>query len=164
MKTYLLAFFMFLSCAISAQIEYPRLEVDSLGQAIVIMTVEQAQELDNNTDLLLLFEKLDGELGKYDEVCLRVIGQKDAGIAVQDLEIKKLRESLNNKDEQIVKLQREITLKEEKGESFERELKKKDEEIRLHKDEIKRVKLNSILGGSISSVGVIGLIIALIFK
>jgi hypothetical protein len=155
---------MFLSCAISAQIEYPRLEVDSLGQAIVIMTVEQAQQLDNNTDLLLLFEKLDGELGKYDEVCIKVIGQKDAVIAVQDLEIKKLRESLNNKDEQISKLQKEVFLSEEKSSSFERELKKKDEEIELHKDEIKRVKLNSILGGSITSVGIIGLIIALVLK
>jgi len=164
MKNILLTLLIFLSLSVSAQIDYPRMEVDSLGQAIVIMTVEQAQALDNNTDLLNLFEKLDGELGKYDEVCLRVIGQKDAVIVVQDLEIKKLKESLLNKDDQIVKLQKEIFLNEEKNASFQRELTKKDEEIQLHKDEIKRVKLNAILGGSISSVGVIGLIIALIFK
>jgi len=164
MKNLLLVLLTFFAISTSAQIQYPRMEVDSLGQAIVIMTIEQAQELDNNTDLLNLFEKLDGELGKYDEVCLRVIGQKDAVIAIQDIEIKKLKESLVNKDEQITKLQREIILNEEKSASYQRELTKKDEEIELHKKEITRVKRNTILGGSISSVGVIGLIIALIIK
>jgi peptidoglycan hydrolase CwlO-like protein len=164
MKKLILAIILLITFNVSAQIEYPRLEVDSLGQAIVIMTVEQAQQLDNNADLLMLFEKLDGELGKYDEVCIRVIGQKDAVIAVQDLEIKKLKESLTNKDEQITKLQQEVILNEEKNESFTRELAKKDEEIKLHKDEIKRVKVNSVIGGSITSVAIIGLIIALVFK
>jgi len=164
MKKLLLAILILLPFNIFSQIEYPRMEVDSLGQAIVIMTVAQAQALDNNTDLLILFEKLDGELGKYDEVCIRVIGQKDAVITVQDFEIKKLKESLTNKDDQIVKLQKEVTLYEEKDRSCERELAKKDEEIQLHKKEIRRVKLNTLLGGSITSVGVIGLIIALIYK
>jgi chromosome segregation ATPase len=164
MKKLILAFLLLFSVTAYSQIEYPRFETDSLGKAIVIMTVEQAQALDNNTDLLNLFEKLDAQLGNYDEVCIRVIGQKDAVIAIQDMEIKKLKESLINKDDQITKLQKEVSLNEAKIASFETELKKKDEEIELHKGEIKRVKLNSILGGSIGSVGIVGLIIALILK
>jgi uncharacterized protein (DUF3084 family) len=164
MKNLLLAFLLLFSLTVYSQIEYPRFETDSLGRAIVIMTVEQAQALDNNTDLLTLFEKLDVQLGEYDEVCIRVIGQKDAVIAAQDIQIKTLKESLLNKDDQIVKLQKEVSLNEAKISSFETELKKKDEEIELHKGEIKRVKTNAILGGSISTVGVIGLIIALILK
>ena len=164
MKNLLLTFLLLFSLTAYSQIEYPRFEKDSLGRAIVIMTVEQAQALDNNTDLLNLFEKLDTQLGEYDEACIRVIGQKDAVIAVQDIQIKTLKESLLNKDDQIVKLQKEVSLNEAKISSFETELKKKDEEIELHKGEIKRVKTNAILGGSISTVGVIGLIIALILK
>jgi len=164
MKNLLLTFLLLFSLTAYSQIEYPRFEKDSLGRAIIIMTVEQAQALDNNTDLLNLFEKLDTQLGEYDEACIRVIGQKDAVIAVQDIQIKTLKESLLNKDDQIVKLQKEVSLNEAKISSFETELKKKNEEIELHKGEIKRVKTNAILGGSISTVGVIGLIIALILK
>jgi peptidoglycan hydrolase CwlO-like protein len=164
MKNLLLTFLLLFSLTAYSQIEYPRFEKDSLGRAIVIITVEQAQALDNNTDLLRLFEKLDTQLGEYDEACIRVIGQKDAVIAVQDIQIKTLKESLLNKDDQIVKLQKEVSLNEAKISSFETELKKKNEEIELHKGEIKRVKTNAILGGSISTVGVIGLIIALILK
>jgi uncharacterized protein (DUF3084 family) len=164
MKNLILAFLLLFSLTAYSQIEYPRFETDSLGRAIVIMTVEQAQALDNNTDLLNLFEKLEAQLGDYDEACIRVIGQKDAVIAFQDIQIKTLKESLDNKDDQIVKLQKEITLNEAKISSFETELKKKNEEIELHKGEVRRVKTNAILGGSISSVGFIGLIIALILK
>lgn len=164
MKKLILAFALLFSVTAYSQIDYPRFDTDSLGKAVVIMTVEQAQSLDNNTDLLRLFEKLDAQLGDYDEVCIRVIGQKDAVIAFQDIEIKKLKESLVNKDDQITKLQKDITLNEAKVSSFETELKKKNEEIELHKDEIKRVKTNAILGGGISTVGIIGLVIALILK
>ena len=38
----------------SQEIEYPRYQVDSLGQSVVVMTIEQAQTLDNNSDLLEL--------------------------------------------------------------------------------------------------------------
>ena len=74
------------------------------------------------------------------------------------------KESLLNKDEQIVKLQKDISLNEGKITSFETELKKKNEEIELHKGEIRRVKKNAILGGGISAIGAIGLLIALILK
>ena len=164
MKKITLISLLLFSLTAYSQIDYPRFSTDSLGQAIVMMTVEQAQSLDNNTDLLRLFEKLDTQLGEYDEACIRVIGQKDVVIASQDIQIKTLKESLLNKDEQIVKLQKGISLNEGKITSFETELKKKNEEIELHKGEIRRVKKNAILGGGISAIGAIGLLIALILK
>jgi peptidoglycan hydrolase CwlO-like protein len=166
MKKFILALIVLLAAQVNgfSQTDYPRFATDSLGQAIVMMTVEQAQSLDNNTDLLRLFEKLDTQLGDYDEACIRVIGQKDVVIASQDIQIKTLKESLLNKDEQIVKLQKDISLNEGKITSFETELKKKNEEIELHKGEIRRVKKNAILGGGISAIGAIGLLIALILK
>jgi len=166
MKKFILALIVLLTVQANAfsQISYPRFDTDSLGRGVVIMTIEQAQSLDNNTDLLRLFEKLDTQIGEYDEVCIRVIGQKDAVIAFQDIEIKKLKESLLNKDDQIGKLQKEVSLSTGKITSFESELKKKDEEIKLHKGEIRRVKRNAIVGGSISTIGFIGLIITLILK
>ena len=146
-----------------SQIAYPRYETDSLGQKIVLMTVEQAQALDNNSDLLKLFENLDTELSDYDEVCLRVIGQKDAVIAAQDVQIKNLRDAAFNKDSIIVNLQVALSKTESKVQSLEREMLKKDDEIKLHRDELVRVKTNMWIGGSTSTLAIIGLIIGIIF-
>ena len=58
MKKLLTTILLALSFAASGQIDYPKVETDSLGQKIVIMTIEQAQKLDNSSDLLVLFGKL----------------------------------------------------------------------------------------------------------
>ena len=78
------------------KIEYPRYEVDSLGQKVLVMTIEQAQSLDNSTDLLVLFQKLNAQMSDYDSVCVKVINDKDKVIASQKMEIAKLKESINN--------------------------------------------------------------------
>lgn len=160
---YTLAFLlMFCTSFLFSQLSYPRYEIDSLGQKIVLMTIEQAQALDNNSDLLKLFENLDTQLSDYDEICIRVIGQKDAVIAAQDIQMKTLKESLYNKDSVIVNLQLSLAKTEAKVQSLERELLKKDDEINLHKDELVRVKTNMWIGGSTSTLAIIGLIIGII--
>ena len=40
---------------------------------------------------------------------------------------------------------------------------KKDDEIKLHRDELVRVKTNMWIGGSTSTLAIIGLIIGIIF-
>ena len=92
----------------SKPIEYPKFEVDSNGQQVLVMTIEQAQALDNATDLLVLLERLNTQMGDYDSICVKVINDKDKVIASQKMEIAKLKESLNNKDEQIKALQGEV--------------------------------------------------------
>jgi chromosome segregation ATPase len=132
-----------------AQIEYPRYETDSLGQKIVLLTVEQAQSLDNNTDLLTLFEKMESQIGDYDSVCLKVVSDKDKVIASQTVQIENLKKALDNKDAQIANLQENIKKLDLKVISLEKEIDNKNKEIGLHLGEIKRVKRNSILGGGI---------------
>lgn len=160
---YQLAFFLLLcSHFLFSQITYPRYEIDSLGQQIVLLTVKQAQALDNNSDLLKLFENLDTQLSDYDEICIRVIGQKDAVIAAQDIQLKTLKESLYNKDSVIINLQIALAKTESKVESLERELLSKNSEIKLHKDELVRVKTNMWIGGSTSTLAIVGLILGII--
>jgi len=162
MKYTIAILLMFCTSFLFSQLAYPRYEVDSLGQKIILMTIEQAQALDNNSDLLKLFENLDTQLSDYDEICIRVIGQKDAVIAAQDVQMKTLKESLYNKDSVIVNLQLSLAKTEAKVQSLERELLKKDDEINLHKDELVRVKTNMWIGGSTSTLAIIGLIIGII--
>ena len=35
-----------------AQIQYPKFEIDSLGQKVVVMTIPQAMKLNNNSNIL----------------------------------------------------------------------------------------------------------------
>jgi hypothetical protein len=145
-----------------AQSDYPKVTVDSSGIAVVTMTLEQAQVLDNKAELLDLFEKLNGQLGDYDSVCIRVINEKDIVIAKQDVQIKKLNDLSNNKDKQIENLQSQIA-DYKKSELLSKELiSNKDKEIGEHKDEIKRLKTKMVIGGSTGGLIIIGLIILLI--
>lgn len=146
----------------NGQITYPRIETDSLGQKIVIMTIEQAQKLDNTSDLLVLFEKLDEELGNYDKTCIEVINKQGQVITSQEIEISKLKELVQVKDKQIDILQRDIAAYIAKEKLFEQELvnlQKISDEYRV---ELGKQKLRSVIGGSASGLAIIGLIVTLI--
>ena len=95
MKSILLIFALIISLfSYSQKIDYPKFDIDSLGQQVVVMTIEQAQALDNNSDLLLLFEKLNSQMADYDSVCVKVINDKDNVIVSQKMEISNLKKSL----------------------------------------------------------------------
>ena len=126
------------------------------------MTLEQAQALDNNTDLLILFEKLDSGINNIDTICVRVINEKDEVINQQTIQIYNLKEALDNKDQQILNLQKSIEEKDKSILLLEKVITNKDTEINLHLGEIKRVKKKALVGGLVGGTSIIGLIIALI--
>lgn len=143
-------------------IEYPRYETDSLGQQVLVMTIEQAQSLDNSTDLLLLLEKLNTQMGDYDSICVKVINDKEQVIASQKMEIAKLKESLNNKDEQIKSLQGEVASYLKKILILEDQLVNRQKVIDEKNLQIKKMKTKMIFGGVGGGVAIIGLILSLV--
>ena len=153
-----------LSFKLSAQssIEYPRFDVDSNGQKVVVMTFQQAQSLDNSTDLLNLLEKLNIQMEDYDSICVNVINDKDKIIISQKIEIYKLKESLYNKDEQIKSLQSEVYSYKDKVEITENQISNKDEVIKEKNIQIRKMKTKMIFGGISSSFIITGLILILI--
>lgn len=162
MKKFILALLLFAASSVYGQIEYPRYEKDSLGQIVVVMTVEQAQKLDNATDLLVLFEKLNSQIAEYDSVCLKVITSKDKVIAEQTIQINKLKEACDSKDQQIIDLQKIIAKREETIANLDSQLKKSEEIQLVYKKEVRRLKTKMIVGGSIGGLSIIGLIIGII--
>lgn len=162
MKKLLFALMFLVTSSVFAQIEYPRHEKDSLGQSVVIMTVEQAQALDNSTDLLVMFEKLNSQIAEYDSVCLKVIADKDRIIAAQTIQIAKLKETCDNKDQQIIDLQKIISKREETIVNLDLQLKKSEEIQLVYKREVRRLKTKIIVGGSLGGLSIIGLIIGII--
>jgi len=144
------------------KIEYPRYETDSLGQQVLVMTIEQAQSLDNGTDLLGLLQKLNTQMGDYDSVCVKVINDKEVVIASQKMEIKKLKESLTNKDEQIASLQGEVAAYLKKILILENEVANRQKVIDEKNLQIRKMKTKMVVGGLGGGVAIIGLILGLI--
>ena len=93
---------------VTPEIKYPRYEVDSLGQKVIIMTIPQAMKLNNNSNILDKFEKLQAEMRDYENICVKVINEKDEAIAKLDIVITKQDGQLVIKDDKIKALQGEI--------------------------------------------------------
>lgn len=162
MKRLLIALFFLLSINSYAQIEYPRYEKDSLGQTIVLLTIEQAQALDNSSDLLALFVKLDSQITNYDSVCIKVVADKDKVISGQTVQISNLKENLEIKDQQIANLQATIVKKDAIIVNLKKEVNNGEETIAANKKEIKRLKGKMVLGGSLGGITIIGLIFGIL--
>jgi hypothetical protein len=145
-------------------IDYPRCDIDSNGQHIVIMTIQQAQSLDNATDLLNLLEKLNIQMIDYDSVCINVVNAKDKVIISQKLEINNLKESLDNKNQQIVILQNEISSYNKKISIMQDIIDNRQQIVDLKDKQIKKLKSNLIWGGIGGGALITVLILALIAK
>jgi hypothetical protein len=155
--------FLFLTMSVSAQvIDYPRFETDSLGQKVIVMTIEQAQALDNKTDLIPLFEKLNVQIGSVDSACIKVINEKDMVIASQDFQISNQKSLLIIRNKEILNLQGQIVDYKNKEVTYIKEIENKDKEIKLHLDKIRKQKVNMFLGGGIGGVAIVGLVLSLL--
>ena len=144
------------------KIDYPRFEIDSLGQQVLVMTIEQAQNLDNGADLLVLLQKQNTQMGQYDSVCVKVINDKEQVIASQKMEIAKLKESINNKDLQIKALQGEVVSYLKKILILEDQVNNRQQVIDEKNLQLRKMKTKMIVGGFGGGVAIIGLILSLL--
>ena len=147
-----------------AQSSYPRIETDSLGQSVVVMTVAQAQKLDNAVDLLAMFESMNADIDQYNDACIKVVNDQGKLIESLGQDIASLKELYAVKSTQVDTLQASINLYISKDLLWQGEtdnLRKISEE---YKDEVRRGKMRSLIGGSASGIIIIGLITALILK
>jgi len=163
MKKILLLAVLLISLNVFTQIDYPRFDVDSLGQTVVVMTIEQAQVLDNKAEMLALFESMNSDINEYQEFCVKVINEKEEVIAKQDIQIKNLSDLNSNKDDQIENLKSQIVNYQVKETMWSEEVLNKDKEIKLHKEKINKQRNRMILGGSIGGAIISGLIAIILF-
>lgn len=146
------------------KIEYPIYVVDSTGQKVVQMTIAQAMKLDNNTELLGLFEQLGVEMGNLDAVCIKVIDDKNLVISSQKIEIINLKENLEIKNQEIKVLQNEAF-------AYVKKIVLLEEQVGVQKDivvekntQIKGLKKKMVFGGLIGGAIITGLTYLLIVK
>lgn len=165
MKKLLLILVLTISSLISfsqAPIEYPRIETDSLGRRVVVMTIEQAQKIDNNFEILSLLTKQGSECDSLNNAYLKVIDTQGKQVAILELDVKKLKEQITDKDKQIANLQTQLA-NETKSNSLCEVQKKNDKaEIDLLKGEVKKQKRQKVFGFIVGVAGVIGGVLLII--
>lgn len=161
-KNFFIIIFFFVTHSLLSQANYPKIEKDSFGNDVVIFSIEQAQKLDNLTDLLFWFEKLNLEVAEYDSICLKIISSKDRLIMEQYVQINNLKESIDNKSNQIFELKEMVLNREEAIVSLEAQLDNSKQIEDIYKKEIRDLKLKMMVGGSIGGLTLVGIIIGLI--
>ena len=157
MKKFILLMMLIMTSLVSfSQTDYPKIETDSSGHKIVIMTIEQAQKVDNNLEILKLLQIQGSECDSLNTAYLKVIDKMGNQISLLELDVKKLKEQLADKDAQIVNLQTRLSNMEEANKLCEQQKSNKDEEIKLLKKEVRKQKLQKVVGFAVGVVGVVG--------
>jgi len=146
-----------------SQIDYPRIETDSLGKKIVIMTIEQAQKIDNNFEILALLTRQGSECDSLNSAYLKVIDNQGNQISLLELNVKKLKEQIKDKDSQIVNLQTRLVNEESSNKLCEKQKENDAAEIKILKHEITRQKMKKVIGFVVGAAGIVGGVLLVIF-
>ena len=139
-----------------SQIDYPRIETDSLGQKVVVMTIEQVQKIDNNLEILQLMERAQLECDSLNLSYIRVIDNQNKQISLLELDIKHLKEQLNSKDEQITNLQTRLSNSETANKLCEEQKLNYEKQVDILKDEVRKQKSYKIIGFIVGGAGTLG--------
>lgn len=161
-KLLALIMLMFTTLAFSQrkEIDYPRYEVDSLGQKVVVITVRQAMILDNNSDLLILLKKQVVEMNEYEDICVKVINDKEVVISKMTVQISKLEKDLVVKDDKIKILQDEILALVAKLKLSDEQLTNRDEVIKTMDKQMSKLKTKMIIGGIGGGIIIVALVLS----
>ena len=161
-KLLALIMLMFTTLAFSQrkEIDYPRYEVDSLGQKVVVITVRQAMILDNNSDLLILLKKQVVEMNEYEDMCVKVINDKEVVISKMTIQISKLEKDLVVKDDKIKILQDEILALLAKLKLSDEQLTNRDDVIKTMNKQMSKLKTKMIIGGIGGGIIIVALVLS----
>lgn len=152
-------FFMVTFSQVTPEIKYPKFEVDSLGQKVIVMTIPQAMKLNNNSDLLNKFEAQGIKMKEYETLCVRVISEKDVVIAKLNATIVMQEGQLSEKDMKIKALQGEILGWMERNKVLESQLANRNQIIDEKNKQLSTLKTKMIIGGGLGSLSLIGIIL-----
>lgn len=158
----MLLFFTTMFSQFTKEIKYPRFEIDSLGQKVIVMTIPQAMKLNNNSNILEKFEKLQAEMQDYEDICIKVINDKDVVISKLNVVISKQDGQLVVKDEKINALQEEIIGWMQRNKVLEKEVINRQSVIDEKNKQLSRLKTKMVVGGIGGSVIIIGLVLSVI--
>lgn len=155
----------FLISLISFSQTYPRIEKDSTGRKIVILTYEQAQKIDNAFELLSLLEKAGAECDSLTLSYVKVINKLENQVILLESDVKLYKNQVFDKDSQILNLQQRLNNCENNSKMCDDQIIIRDKQIVLLNEEIStlKTKRNIAYGAGVGGI-ILGILVVLFAK
>jgi len=125
---------------------------DTIG---IVISIEQAQQLDNDLELLGLFKQLQIDCDNVDANYVKVINALGEKIALFEVKVKDLESQGKAKDEEIKDLKMALERCQGGGDLCDEIIRIKDEEIKELKKEVFRQKLGKFVSVGLNTAVVI---------
>jgi len=129
----------------SQSLELPRYLIENGDTLGIVISIEQAQSLDNDAELLKLFKQLRIDCDNLDVYYLEVVNALDQKISLLEIKNKELINQSGEKDKLIIKLNNQIKNYESDKKLSDKQSSIKDEEIKTLKKEISRQKFRKFI-------------------
>jgi len=143
--------------------EYPKYSTDSSGnKKYILFTIEEAQQIDNDEQLLKLYRIVHKSADSLVDAYIAVVNNADSVIALLQLKTKELDNVRSSQNSLIMNLQAQIADYKKNVEDADKQLKLKDEVIGIKDKQIKKQKRLKLLGFGVGAVGIIVAVIALL--
>lgn len=133
---------------------------DTIG---ILLTVKQVQELDNQTDLLNLYKKMDFNCDSLNTYYLGVIDEQDNKIHIQEVQISNLKSQISNQNIMINNLKKQVANKILELDLATQQLDNKDEIIDGLKKDLKKANTQKIIGWSATGITAAAVVVLGIF-
>jgi chromosome segregation ATPase len=163
MKKILFIITLLISLTSFSQKGYPRIEKDTLGNKIVIMTYEQAQKIDNAFELLNLLEKSGVECDSLNLSYIKVIDKLERQVLLFETDIKLYKEQIIDKNDQISNLNKRLMNCESDVRFANEQIGIRDSQIVLLNDEISTLKTKRNIAYGVGIGGtILGILVAIL--
>jgi predicted RNase H-like nuclease (RuvC/YqgF family) len=145
---------------VSTSQEYPKIEHNKRGEKVVVFTLEQAQKIDNDLEILSLLEKSSIQCDSLNLSNARTIDAQARQIEFLDKGILVLEEQVKDKDLQIENISTRFKNLEKNNKICDEQKTIKERQISKLKLDLKKEKAKSwLLGGSGIAIGILAILI-----
>jgi hypothetical protein len=163
MKNILIICFLLISFSIFSQ-KYPRIEKDSSGNQVVIMTIEQVQKIDNDLEILSLLEEAIIDCENLNNSYIKVIDEQKKTIANLEISKSLLGDQIVDKDKAIANLQERLNNTISLSNECEEQKKELNNKVDVLQKEVRHLKIRRNIGYGVGILGVLGVILTLVIK
>lgn len=145
--------------------QYPSFYLDQKGDTLgVIFSIEQAQKIDNDYDLLNMFKQSKLQYEQLDSAYLIVIDKQNQQVASLKVKISELEDLDRMKDSQIKNLQEQIMKYKLDLSLSDKQSSDKDLIINNLKSDNRKLKVQKFFGFTIGGGSLVGIIVLLLIR
>lgn len=161
---YLITLIIVLSSIICVSQTYPKIEIDSSGNKFVVMTLEQAQKVDNNMEMLILLERSIVDCDNLNNSYIKVIDGQKRLISLLQIDVEILKQQSMDKDLLISNIQERLDNSIQISMKCDSQKSELNNKVTILEDEITRLKVKRNVGYGVGVVGLISLILLSILR